>query len=159
MGRFALLEHIEGEQFDGFFRVHKYFLDVCLLIFHTVVEEKSFVPLWKRSFKASCSFNRFFKSQLHKCVDSIQLQVFVVVDLDVSSALVLHSVEKIIAMHVDIRLLSEKSLTIASKSIHEVIVHLHHLLLLPESVTFFLKIFDPLERRLSDRYVFGRSYV
>ena len=145
MGRFTLLEHIEGEQFDGFFRVHKYFLYVCLLIFHAVVEKESLVPLWKGSFKASCSLNRFFESQLHKCVDSIQLQVFVVVDLDVSSALVLHSVEKIIAMHVDVRLLSEKPLTIASESIHEVIVHLHHLLLLPESITFFLEMFDPLE--------------
>jgi len=144
LGRFALLEHIKGEQFDGFFRVHKYFLYICLLIFHTVVKKESLVPLWKGSFKASCSFNRFFKSHLHKCINSIQLQVFIVVDLDVSTSLILHCVEKRIAMHVDIRLLSEKTLAITSESIHKVIVHLHRLLLF-ESIGFFLEIFDPLK--------------
>jgi hypothetical protein len=84
--------------------------------------------------------------------------VFIVVYLNVSATLVLHGVEKSIAVHVDIGLLSEKTLTITSKPIHEVIVHLHHLLLF-ESITFFLEVFDPLKGRLSNWDVFGRSYV
>lgn len=80
--------------------------------------------------------------------------MLVVVDLEISTALILHSVEESVAVHVDIRLLPEKALAVTSKSIKEVIVHLHHLLLL-ESVTFFLEILNSLKRRLSYRYISG----
>jgi len=81
--------------------------------------------------------------------------MLIVVYFQISPTLILHRIEKDVSMHIYVRLLVEKSLTIASESIHKGIVELHHLLL-PKLVALLLKILNPFEWGLSDRQIFSR---
>ena len=71
-----------------------------------------------------------------------------------SSCLILECIEEGVSMHVDVWLLSEESLTVATESIQESIGYLLHLLLI-EFLLFFLEVFYPIERYLPDRHVSG----
>lgn len=124
-------------------------------MFHTIVEKQSFIPLRERSFKATSSFQVSLVSKLNIAVDPIKINMIVVAYLLVGSSLILEGVEERIPMHVDVRLLSEESLTISAEFVKEtcVVVVLHHHLLLFELVLIILEFLDPLEGRLPDRYI------
>ena len=132
------------------FSIHDDFFKTHMLIFHAVIEEQSLIPLWKRSFKASSPFSYLLESHLYSCIRSIKLKMLITIrNLLVSTSLILKSIEKSISMHVDSSLLIVKSLTISSHVICHDCIHVHHLLLL-EFIIFVLKIFDSIERGLSN---------
>lgn len=83
--------------------------------------------------------------------------MIVIADLLIGSSLILEGIEEGIAMHVDIWLLPEESLSIATELIKEtsVVVVLHHHLLLFELVLIILELLDSLEGRLPDRNILG----
>jgi len=90
-------------------------------MFHAVVEHQSLVPLRKRALKSSGSFYILLETQLNEGADPVEIEM-IIADLSVSGTLILHGIKKSVAMHVDIRLLPEKTLSISSESIHHTCV-------------------------------------
>ena len=78
--------------------------------------------------------------------------VVIVRNFLVPPSLILKGSKKGISMHIDSGLLPEESLTITSHLIHDNCVQSHHLLLL-KLISLVLKIFDPVERGLSNRHI------
>jgi len=116
-----------------------------LFLLSAVVEEKSLVPFRIRTFKASSSSDSFFESQLHEGIGSVKLKMLVaIIYLIISLSLILECSEESVSVHIDVRLLTVETLTIASKSIIHNICQVHHLLLL-EFIFFILEIFDSFE--------------
>lgn len=126
-------------------------------MFHAIVEEKCLVPLRKRSLKTTCTLQVPLVPKFDISIDSIKVDMIVIADLLIGSSLILKSVEEGIAMHVDIWLLPEESLSIATELIKEtcVVIVLHHHLLLFELVLIILELFDSLEGRLPDWHILG----
>lgn len=124
---------------------------------HAIVEEQCLIPLRKRPLETTCTLQVPLVSKLYISIDSIKVDMIVIADLLIGSSLILEGIEEGIAMHVDIGLLPEESLPIATELIKEtsVVIVLHHHLLLFELVLIILELLDSLERRLSDRHILG----
>ena len=161
LGGSAFLTHVEEEDFESVLTTSEDFFKVGLLLFHAVIEEKCLVPFREGSLKAACTLESLFVTELKETTHSVEVSMVVIADFLILSALILESIEKGITMHVDIRLLSEEALTISIETIEHsgVITILPHHLLMLELIFLILEFLDPLERRLANWHIPGRSHM